>query len=155
MDGRNSAVFILGKEFDNDMATLEANIAELIKLRKEEYRQMLEVEKITNDIEEVLKRNDRVSTEMFLNMRMKALEEIDNIKGKIENILTSGDEEYYQFLRGLLNVDSQKQAMNTEYEDEKMLMLISLRTRNVLNSIVEKDKKISTRILGKSSFYSK
>lgn len=59
------------------------------------------------------------------------------------------------FLRGLLNVDTQEQAMNTEYEDEKMLMLISLRTRNVLKSIVEKDKQMSTRILGKNSFYAK
>ena len=59
------------------------------------------------------------------------------------------------FLRGLLNVDTQEQAMNTEYEDEKMLMLISLRTRNVLKSIVEKDKQMSTRILGKNSFLCK
>ena len=42
-----------------------------------------------------------------------------------------------------------------EYEDEKMLMLISLRTRNVLKAVVEKDKQMSTRILGKNSFYAK
>lgn len=137
------------------MATLEKNIAQLIKLMKKQYEQVLKVENITNDIENVLKRNDRVSTEMFLNMRMEVLETIDSIKGEIETILTSEDEEYYHFLRGLLNVDTQEQAMNTEYEDEKMLMLISLRTRNVLKSIVEKDKQMSTRILGKNSFYAK
>ncbi len=137
------------------MATLEKNIAQLIKLMKKEYEEVLKIENITNDIENVLKRNDKVSTEMFLNMRMEVFETIDGIKGEIENILTSGDEEYYHFLRKLLNVDTQEQAMNTEYEDEKMLMLISLRTRNVLKSIVEKDKQMSTRILGKNSFYAK
>ena len=137
------------------MATLEKSIAQLIKLMKKQYEQVLKVENITKDIENVLKRNDKVSTEMFLNMRMEILETIDSIKGEIETILTSEDEEYYHFLRGLLNVDTQEQAMNTEYEDEKMLMLISLRTRNVLKSIVEKDKQMSTRILGKNSFYAK
>ncbi len=137
------------------MATLEKDIAQLIKLMKKEYEEVLKIENITNDIENVLKRNDKVSTEMFLNMRMEVLETIDGIKGEIENILTSGDEEYYHFLRKLLNVETQEQAMNTEYEDEKMLMLISLRTRNVLKAVVEKDKQMSTRILGKNSFYAK
>ncbi len=137
------------------MATLEKDIAQLIKLMKKEYEEVLKIENITNDIENVLKRNDKVSTEMFLNMRMEVFETIDGIKGEIENILTSEDEECYHFLRGLLNVDTQEQAMNTEYEDEKMLMLISLRTRNVLKAVVEKDKQMSTRILGKNSFYAK
>ncbi|NDO46419.1 hypothetical protein [Clostridium sp. MD294] len=137
------------------MDTLEKKIAQLIKLMKKEYEEVLKIENVTNDIENVLKRNDKISTEMFLNMRMEIMEAIDGIKGEIEDILTSGDEECYHFLRGLLNVDTQEQAMNTEYEDEKMLMLISLRTRNVLKSVLEKDKQMSTRILGKNSFYAK
>lgn len=135
------------------MATLEKNIAQLIKLMKKEYEEVLKIENITNDIENVLKRNDKVSTEMFLNMRMEVLETIDGIKAEIESILTSEDEECYHFLRGLLNVDTQEQAMNTEYSDEKMLMLISLRTRNVLKGIIEKDKVMNKRLLGKDSFY--
>ena len=93
------------------MATLEKDIAQLIKLMKKEYEEVLKIENITNDIENVLKRNDKVSTEMFLNMRMEVFETIDGIKGEIENILTSGDEEYYHFLRKLLNVETQEQAM--------------------------------------------
>ena len=53
-----------------------------------------------------------------------------------------------------LNSDDWFKA-SIEYEDEKMLMLISLRTRNVLKAVVEKDKQMSTRILGKNSFYAK
>ncbi len=42
------------------MATLEKNIAQLIKLMKKEYEEVLKIEKyITNDIENVLKRNDK------------------------------------------------------------------------------------------------
>ena len=106
---------------------------------KKKYSEMLKIEKITNDIEETLKRNDNVSTDMFLTMRMEVMETIDDIDGQIDEILTSGDEEEYHFLKGLLKIDTQEQAMNTEYSDEKMLMLISLRTRNVLKGIIEKD----------------
>ena len=41
------------------MATLEKNIAQLIKLMKKEYEEVLKIENITNDIENVLKRNDK------------------------------------------------------------------------------------------------
>ena len=119
---------------------------------KKKYSEMLKIEKITNDIEETLKRNDNVSTDMFLTMRMEVIETIDDIDGQIDEILTSGDEEEYHFLKGLLKIDTQEQAMNTEYSDEKMLMLISLRTRNVLKGIIEKDKVMNKRLLGKESF---
>ncbi len=135
------------------MDSIELCIKKLTDLMKKKYSEMLKIEKITSDIEETLKRNDSVSTDMFLNMRMEVMETIDGIDGQIDEILTSGDEEDYHFLKGLLKVDSQEQAMNTEYGDEKMLMLVSLRTRNVLKGIIEKDKVMNKRLLGKESFY--
>ena len=135
------------------MDSIEMFIKKLTALMKKKYSELLKIEKITNDIEETLKRNDNVSTDMFLTMRMEVMETIDDIDGQIDEILTSGDEEEYHFLKGLLKIDTQEQAMNTEYSDEKMLMLISLRTRNVLKGIIEKDKVMNKRLLGKDSFY--
>ena len=135
------------------MDSIEMCIKKLTALMKKKYSEMLKIEKITNDIEETLKRNDNVSTDMFLTMRMEVMETIDDIDGQIDEILTSGDEEEYHFLKGLLKIDTHEQAMNTEYSDEKMLMLISLRTRNVLKGIIEKDKVMNKRLLGKDSFY--
>ena len=91
---------------------------------------------------------------MFMNMRMEIMEEIDSIDNEIQKILTSGDEELYYYLKGLLKIDTQEQAMDTEYEDEKILMLVSLRIHNVLKGIIEKDKEMNKRILGKDSYYS-
>lgn len=122
---------------------------------KKKYEQMLKIESITNDIEDSLKRNDKVSTSMFMNMRMEVMEKIDDIDEQVEKIVTSGDEELYHYLKGLLKIDTQEQAMDTEYQDEKMLMLISLRIRNVLKGVIEKDKVMNQRLLGKDSFYVK
>ena len=57
-------------------------------------------------------------------------------------------------MKGLLKIDTQEQAMDTEYEDEKILMLVSLRIHNVLKGVIEKDKEMNKRILGKDSYYS-
>ncbi len=133
----------------------EKCIASLTVLMKKKYEQMLKIESITNDIEDSLKRNDKVSTSMFMNMRMEVMEQIDDIDEQAEKILTSGDEELYYYLKGLLKIDTQEQAMDTEYQDEKMLMLISLRIRNVLKGVIEKDKVMNQRLLGKDSFYVK
>ena len=93
-------------------------------MMKQKYQKMLKIDNATNDIENALKRNDKVSTEMFMNMRMEIMEEIDSIDNEIQKILTSGDEELYYYLKGLLKIDTQEQAMDTEYEDEKILMLL-------------------------------
>lgn len=132
---------------------IEKCVSELTKLMKKKYEQMLKINNTTNDIEEALKRNDNVSTELFMNMRLEVMETIDGIDAEIEKILKQGDEELYYYLKGLLEIDTQQQAMETEFEDEKILMLVSLRTRNVLKEIIEKDKIMSQRILGKDSFY--
>ena len=121
---------------------------------KQKYQKMLKIDNATNDIENALKRNDKVSTEMFMNMRMEIMEEIDSIDNEVQKILTSGDEELYYYLKGLLKIDTQEQAMDTEYEDEKILMLVSLRIHNVLKGVIEKDKEMNKRILGKDSYYS-
>lgn len=133
---------------------IEECVANLTKLMKQKYEKMLKIDNTTNDIENALKRNDKVSTEMFMNMRMEIMEEIDSIDDEIQKILTSGDDELYYYLKGLLKVNSQEQAMDTEYEDEKILMLVSLRIHNVLKGIIEKDKVMNKRILGKDSYYS-
>ncbi len=133
---------------------IEECVADLTKLMKQKYQKMLKIDNATNDIENALKRNDKVSTEMFMNMRMEIMEEIDSIDNEVQKILTSGDEELYYYLKGLLKIDTQEQAMDTEYEDEKILMLVSLRIHNVLKGIIEKDKVMNKRILGKDSYYS-
>ena len=133
---------------------IEECVANLTKLMKQKYEKMLKIDNTTNDIENALKRNDKVSTEMFMNMRMEIMEDIDSIDDEIQKILTSGDDELYYYLKGLLKVNSQEQAMDTEYEDEKILMLVSLRIHNVLKGIIEKDKVMNKRILGKDSYYS-
>ena len=135
------------------MDSIEMCIKKLTDLMRKKYNEMLKIEKITSDIEESLKRNDSVSTDMLLNMRLEVMDTIDGINGEIEKILLSGGEEDYHYLKGLLKIDTQEQAMNTEYNDEKMLMLISLRTRNVLKGVIEKDKVMNKRLLGKDSFY--
>ena len=133
---------------------IEECVADLTKLMKQKYQKMLKIDNATNDIENALKRNDKVSTEMFMNMRMEIMEEIDSIDNEVQKILTSGDEELYYYLKGLLKIDTQEQAMDTEYEDEKILMLVSLRIHNVLKGVIEKDKEMNKRILGKDSYYS-
>ena len=134
---------------------IEEYVSKLTKLMKKKYEKMVEIENITKDIEEALKRNDKVSTDMFMKMRLEVMTEIDGIDGEIYEIIQGGDEKQYHYLRSLIRVKTQQQAMDTEFEDEKMLMLVSLRVRNVLKNIIEKDKIMNQRLLGKDSFYAK
>ena len=134
---------------------IEEYVSKLTKLIKKKYEKMVEIENITKDIEEALKRNDKVSTDMFMKMRLEVMTEVDGIDGEIYEIIQGGDENQYHYLRNLIRVETQQQAMDTEFEDEKMLMLVSLRVRNVLKNIIEKDKIMNQRLLGKDSFYAK
>ncbi len=134
---------------------IEEYVSKLTKLMKKKYEKMVEIENITKDIEEALKRNDKVSTDMFMKMRLEVMTEVDGIDGEIYEIIQGGDENQYHYLRNLIRVKTQQQAMDTEFEDEKMLMLVSLRVRNVLKNIIEKDKIMNQRLLGKDSFYAK
>ncbi|HIT87324.1 MAG TPA: hypothetical protein IAB62_06180 [Candidatus Coprocola pullicola] len=134
---------------------IEEYVSKLTKLMKKKYEKMVEIENITKDIEEALKRNDKVSTDMFMKMRLEVMTEVDGIDGEIYEIIQGGDENQYHYLRNLIRVETQQQAMDTEFEDEKMLMLVSLRVRNVLKNIIEKDKIMNQRLLGKDSFYAK
>ena len=134
---------------------IEEYVSKLTKLMKKKYEKMVEIENITKDIEEALKRNDKVSTDMFMKMRLEVMTEVDGIDGEIYQNIQGGDENQYHYLRNLIRVETQQQAMDTEFEDEKMLMLVSLRVRNVLKNIIEKDKIMNQRLLGKDSFYAK
>ena len=134
---------------------IEEYVSKLTKLMKKKYEKMVEIENITKDIEEALKRNDKVSTDMFMKKRLEVMTEVDGIDEENYEIIQGGDENQYHYLRNLIRVETQQQAMDTEFEDEKMLMLVSLRVRNVLKNIIEKDKIMNQRLLGKDSFYAK
>ena len=134
---------------------IEEYVSRLTTLMKKKYEKMVEIDTITKDIEQAMKRNDKVSTDMFMKMRLEVMTAVDGIDGEIYEILHGGDEKQYHYLRSLINVKTQKQAVDTEFEDEKILMLVSLRVRNVLKSIIEKDKVMNKRLLGKESFYAK
>ena len=121
---------------------------ETIRLNKrKEYLKLLEVARLTEDLAEATDRRDEVSVRMLLSMRQELLLELQEMDGTIrENLLNQPEEEAIR-LGPLLNGGAPADV------DEEALCSQLDKNRQLLAKITAMDKRISTRLGGKRSFY--
>ena len=122
---------------------------ELTVLERKKYNCLLEVEDVTRQLAEALDRNDQVAARMLIAMRqdpLLQLEEVDRGEKQRKAALTDEDKER---LRVLLR------DREARYDGEGVFLEQAGKTRKLLERVVELDRRISLRMAGDHSFYSK
>ena len=122
---------------------------ELTVLERKKYNCLLEVEDITRQLAEALDRNDQVAAQMLVALRqdpLLQLEEVDRGEKQRRAALSEEDRDRVQA------VLREKEA---RYDGESVFLEQADKTRKLLERVVELDRRISLRLAGDHSFYSK
>lgn len=121
---------------------------ETLRLKKsKEYLKLLEVAQLTDELAEATDRRDEVSVRMLLGMRQQLLLDLQEMDGELRDSLLARPEEEAIRLGELLNGGAPAGA------DEEAFCSQLDKNRQLLAKITALDKRISTRLGGKRSFY--
>ncbi len=125
-------------------------IEEILKRMQRKYKGLLEIERITKELADLLSADDRESVQLLLNMREEEIESVGREDLALREFLNMLELDQRMYFANLMNgkVDSSK----VTFLEEKIVQ-IGEQTRSVCNKTVELDKVLSMKIAGKESFY--
>ena len=127
----------------------EKSIAQEItaKLQKK-YGRVIEIGRLTDELTEALSRNDKQSVNMVLSMRGEEMDAVDTLDLEIGKFVAALPPNQHDAVN---NADGGADVP----DDIKKVISLKSRIHNQLGKIIEKDSRISRKIAGGSSFYSK
>lgn len=126
-------------------------LEEVMRQVHKEYVHVVEIESLTKEIGDTLARDDRESVQLLLELRQKEMEQADEAKRAVHEILEVVDADMRKTLVKLL----EEQDIQTEagmFEEKKIAELSHL-IRKCLKEIIQIDKVISCKLAGKDSYY--
>lgn len=122
----------------------------LIRLLQKEYSLCGEIEDLTKELAEAMDRDDQVSIGMVLKMRGQTMAEVDKAvreRGLVLDAAGESKERLQKLTTG--------QEVPDMTETEKRILRLFESRRLILERTAGLDRKISTRLAGEKSFYSK
>lgn len=124
-------------------------LAEILKSLYRNYKQILEIEKLTKELGDTLSKDDRESAQLILNMRQEEMDNASETKYAVQVLLQAADAETRLYAEQLLQGDCPADA---SFEEQKISQL-SRQIANSLNSAIAIDRRVNSRLAGKDSFY--
>ncbi|MCI9546124.1 MAG: hypothetical protein HFH60_05490 [Lachnospiraceae bacterium] len=125
-------------------------LVEIMKKLQKKYGNMNEVLRVTQEMQDALSRDDRVSMEMLLSMRQKDIDLAADCDGDIRYLLSVLTPEKREQTREWLNHGTAKEEDGFE---AVKISEIAGSIRNVLDKTIQVDSRMSRRVAGKDSFY--
>lgn len=129
----------------------ESIIIEILKQYQKKYSIVVEISRLTEEIGELLSKDDRVSSQLVLGMREDEMYKADDCSsalGLLEEAMEQGARQRLHLL-----LESEEGAKLAETWEEKKIIEINNNINLTLKKTVEIDKRINLRIAGKESFY--
>lgn len=127
-------------------------LTEVLRSLQQNYKYMLEINRVTKELADTLSRGDKESASLLLKMRSEEMDKADENKRKIQTILTAVDLQTREELRGLLNREDKRNLQDFE---SKKIVEFSEKIQNVLRQTIETDRIVSRKLAGKDSYYQK
>lgn len=124
---------------------------EILKQYQKKYTIAIEIYRLTEEIGELLSRDDRVSSQLVLGMRQDEMYNADKCSsalGLLEEALEQSERQRLHLL-----LESEEGAKQAETWEEKKIIEIQNNINLTLKKTVELDKRINIKIAGKDSFY--
>lgn len=122
---------------------------ELTVLERKKYNCLLEVEDVTRQLAGALDRNDQVSAQMLVALRQDPLLQLEEVDLGEKQRMAALPEEDQARIRTLLREQAAR------YDGEGTFLEQAGKTRKLLERVIELDQRISLRLAGDHSFYSK
>lgn len=123
---------------------------EIMKKLQRKYGSLNEIQKTTQEMQDALSRNDRVSMEMLISMRQEEIERAADCDRDIRYLLSILEPDKRERVRGWLNEGTAKEADG--FEAVKISEIASS-VKKVLERTIQVDKQMSQRVAGKDSYY--
>lgn len=120
-----------------------------ISLQRSMYISLTEVDELTTELSEAVKRQDQVSVQMFLSMRQEPINHLQALKAQVEKQCAQLPPSEGALLRDILN----GKGTPSDPREEELMRLVG-KNRDFLARIVRADRRISQRLGGSHSFYS-
>ncbi len=128
----------------------DSMLVEILKEMQKKYMCIVEIERITREMGDVLSRNDRESVQMLLGMRQDEMNKADVCIRNIEYLLSALSPEDSNQVRAWLNGDEDR---NPDGPMAAKLVEKGKSIKLALKRTIEADRHISMRLSGKDSYY--
>ncbi len=128
----------------------DSMLVEILKEMQKKYMCIVEIERITREMGDVLSRNDRESVQMLLGMRQDEMNKADVCIRNIEYLLSALSPEDSSQVREWLNGDGDR---NPDSPMAAKLAEKGMSIKLALKRTIEADRHISMRLSGKDSYY--
>lgn len=132
------------------MSYIEEMLEEILKLVYREYREIVEIERLTCELEETLNHSDRKSANLILEMRQSEMERVSQAKRSISELLESMDDDLKNDIKRLLEGEQLSERKESEAE---RISMISRQRNHTMENIRRIDRALSRRVAGKDSYY--
>ena len=132
------------------MSYIEEMLEEILKLVYREYRELVEIERLTCELEETLNHSDRKSANLILEMRQSEMERVSQAKRAISELLESMDDDLKNDIKRLLEGEQLSERKESEAE---RISMISRQRNHTMENIRRIDRALSRRVAGKDSYY--
>ena len=132
------------------MSYIEEMLEEILKLVYREYREIVEIERLTCELEETLNHSDRKSANLILEMRQSEMERVSQAKRAISELLESMDDDLKNDIKRLLEGEQLSERKESEAE---RISMISRQRNHTMENIRRIDRASSRRVAGKDSYY--
>lgn len=132
------------------MSYIEEMLEEILKLVYREYREIVEIERLTCELEETLNHSDRKSANLILEMRQSEMERVSQAKRAIGELLESTDDDLKNDIKRLLEGEQLSERKESEAE---RISMISRQRNHTMENIRRIDRALSRRVAGKDSYY--
>ena len=132
------------------MSYIEEMLEEILKLVYREYREIVEIERLTCELEETLNHSDRKSANLILEMRQSEMERVSQAKRAISELLESMDDDLKNDIKRLLEGEQLSERKESEAE---WISMISRQRNHTMENIRRIDRALSRRVAGKDSYY--
>ena len=132
------------------MSYREEMLEEILKLVYREYREIVEIERLTCELEETLNHSDRKSANLILEMRQSEMERVSQAKRAISDLLESMDDDLKNDIKRLLEGEQLSERKESEAE---RISMISRQRNHTMENIRRIDRALSRRVAGKDSYY--
>lgn len=132
------------------MNYIEEMLGEILKLVYREYRGIVEIERLTGELEETLNHSDRKSANLILEMRQSEMERVSQAKRAIGELLESMDDDLKNDIKQLLEGEQLSERKESEAEQ---ISMISRQRNRTMENIRRIDRALSRRVAGKDSYY--
>jgi hypothetical protein len=132
------------------MSYIEEMLEEILKLVYREYREIVEIERLTCELEERLNHSDRKSANLILEMRQSEMERVSQAKRAISELLESMDDDLKNDIKRLLEGEQLSERKESEAE---RISMISRQRNHTMENIRRIDRALSRRVAGKDSYY--